>query len=328
MDDFPLGRHAVFRSTNFDETQRQVADILGLRSLEFATSDHRINARLHSVALPHVVAISLTYGGDVVCVHDPVEDFLVHVPMSGSLLVRAGRQEFWATPQRMSIVSPPGSATIAWSRDSTAMIFRFDRAAVEAELMDLVDLIDVPADAPLRFQSTMDAVNEPLRSWRAMALFTATTLDAAGGLLDHPRVVNHVERLLLRGLLLSQPHRYSTQLADDSGLGRPRHISDAIRIIEDRPGLDVTVGSLARKVGVSARSLQDGFRQHLGMSPMQYLRTVRLRGARTDLLALDADDPTTVAEVATRWGFTHLGRFSQYYRARYGEPPSRTLRGP
>lgn len=66
----------------------------------------------------------------------------------------------------------------------------------------------------------------------------------------------------------------------------------------------------------------------LGMPPMQYLRTVRLRGVREELLGLDPEDSTTVAEVATRWGFTHLGRFAQYYRARYGEPPSPTRRGP
>jgi transcriptional regulator GlxA family with amidase domain len=196
---------------------------------------------------------------------------------------------------------------------------------VEAEL---VDLVDVPGDEPLRFQSTMDATTEPLRSWRATAIFVATTLDAVGGLLDHPRVVAHVERVLLRGLLLAQPHTYTANLSDGSSQSQPRHVTEAIALMVDRPAHDFTVGSLARVVGVSARSLQDGFRQHLGMSPMQYLRTVRLRGARADLLALDGDDPTTVAEVAVRWGFTHLGRFAQYYRSRYGEPPSRTLRGP
>jgi hypothetical protein len=40
----------------------------------------------------------------------------------------------------------------------------------------------------------MDAAVEPLRSWRATAIFVASTLDAEGGLLDHPRVVAHVER--------------------------------------------------------------------------------------------------------------------------------------
>jgi AraC-like DNA-binding protein len=326
MNDFPLSRHAVFRSSDLDETRLQITDVLGARSLEFATADHRLDARLHAVSLPHILAVSITYGGDVVCVLDPVDDFfLVHVPMSGSMLVRGSRYEFWATPQRPSVISPPGPVTTTWDRDTTAMIFRFDRAAVEAEL---VDLIAMRGEEPLRFQSTMDATSEPLRSWRATAIFVASTLDADGGLLDHPKIVAHVERMLLRGLLLAQPHTYSAHLADDSSQSRPRHVTEAIVLMEDRPTHDFTVGNLARVVGVSARSLQDGFRQHLGMAPMQYLRVVRLRGARTDLLALDPDDPTTVAEVAVRWGFAHLGRFAQYYRSRYGEPPSRTLRGP
>ena len=34
-----------------------------------------------------------------------------------------------------------------------------------------------------------------------------------------------------------------------------------------------------------------------------------------------------VAEVAFRWGFTHLGRFAARYAELYGETPSQTLRG-
>ncbi|WP_278258467.1 helix-turn-helix domain-containing protein [Nocardioides convexus] len=34
----------------------------------------------------------------------------------------------------------------------------------------------------------------------------------------------------------------------------------------------------------------------------------------------------TVGEAASRWGFTHLGRFAAAYRGRYGVAPSDTLR--
>jgi len=48
--------------------------------------------------------------------------------------------------------------------------------------------------------------------------------------------------------------------------------------------------------------------------------------ARRDLL--DADPAqASVTDIAARWGFFHLGRFSQAYRAMYQELPSQTLAG-
>ncbi|WP_363094775.1 helix-turn-helix domain-containing protein, partial [Pseudonocardia sp. 73-21] len=34
----------------------------------------------------------------------------------------------------------------------------------------------------------------------------------------------------------------------------------------------------------------------------------------------------SVADIASHWGFTHLGRFAAAYRERYGCVPSETLR--
>nr|BFE68907.1 hypothetical protein GCM10020092_022080 [Actinoplanes digitatis] len=48
--------------------------------------------------------------------------------------------------------------------------------------------------------------------------------------------------------------------------------------------------------------------------------------AHRDLQASDPTTGVTVAMIANRWGFTHLGRFSTDYRAAYGTSPSRTLR--
>lgn len=57
------------------------------------------------------------------------------------------------------------------------------------------------------------------------------------------------------------------------------------------------------------------------MSPMQYLRGVRLDRAREDLQA----GVGTVSDIAYQWGFTNLGRFARAYRERFGELPSDTL---
>jgi methylphosphotriester-DNA--protein-cysteine methyltransferase len=72
-------------------------------------------------------------------------------------------------------------------------------------------------------------------------------------------------------------------------------------IIEARPHLPLTSSTLAKECHVSVRTLQAGFQRHLGMSPMAYVRVVRLRHAHRDLRSAD---PThhTVAAIAHRWG--------------------------
>jgi transcriptional regulator GlxA family with amidase domain len=58
------------------------------------------------------------------------------------------------------------------------------------------------------------------------------------------------------------------------------------------------------------------------MTPMTYLRRVRLERARQDL----QENSGSVSDIANRWGFSNLGRFSHAYREQFGETPSATLR--
>lgn len=82
--------------------------------------------------------------------------------------------------------------------------------------------------------------------------------------------------------------------------------------------------TLARAVGVSARSLFRGFQQLRGYGPMEAVRRARLRRVRLDLLT--AVPHERVTDAAMRWGFFHLGRFSRLYSEHFGELPSETRR--
>jgi AraC-like DNA-binding protein len=68
-----------------------------------------------------------------------------------------------------------------------------------------------------------------------------------------------------------------------------------------------------------------GFRRFRNTTPMGYLRVVRLELARTELIR-GGQRALSVAAVANALEFAHLGRFARDYKARFGEPPSRTLR--
>jgi AraC-like DNA-binding protein len=60
---------------------------------------------------------------------------------------------------------------------------------------------------------------------------------------------------------------------------------------------------------------------------MAYLRRTRLEYAHQELGAAIPGDGTTVTDVAARWGYANLSRFTSSYRRAYGELPSHTLRG-
>ncbi|MFJ0617978.1 helix-turn-helix transcriptional regulator [Bordetella bronchiseptica] len=88
----------------------------------------------------------------------------------------------------------------------------------------------------------------------------------------------------------------------------------------------ITLGEVARRSGYSLRALELIFRRTTHMTPGRWFMTARLNGALRDLLTCDEACP--VAEIAARWGFQHMSRFSQYYRTIFGELPRDTLKRP
>ena len=87
----------------------------------------------------------------------------------------------------------------------------------------------------------------------------------------------------------------------------------------------ITVPELCERLHVSRRTLQYCFENVLGMSPIQYLRIIRLNGARRDLRE-DLLECKTVQGIAADWGFWHFSQFSSDYRKLFGQTPSESLR--
>ncbi len=81
---------------------------------------------------------------------------------------------------------------------------------------------------------------------------------------------------------------------------------------------------LAAAANVSIRTLTRGFTERHGTGPMGFLKARRLDAAYRQLLGAELDS-TTVTEVATRYGFNHLGKFAINYKQAFGESPSVTL---
>jgi AraC-like DNA-binding protein len=199
---------------------------------------------------------------------------------------------------------------------------KIDQVAVDTALERL---IDQSVNSPIPFEATLPLDGSAAQSWVRLLTMVNEQFECPDSLVRHSLVSAPLVESLIHGLLLLTDHPYREALAAPVPPWRPAAVRSAIDIIEAGPDLPLTTSTLATQCHVSVRTLQEGFHRHLGMSPMTYVREVRLRRAHRDLRSADPSR-STVASIAHRWGFTHLGRFAAAHKAMYGETPMQAIR--
>jgi AraC-like DNA-binding protein len=316
-----LARHEICVSTDLDEFRDRLCGVYYPARVE--TLDRRVQlqrSRLCAATLQHLTFGYVRFGApSVVDVGALTHSYHVNVPLSGEVASMYGHQETVATPQRAAVFGPTEHTVLPrWSADAAQFCLRIDRMMLERELEAMLDR---PV-GEIRFDIGFDLDTEAAQSWLATVRLLASEFDRAGSLLEEPSTQAYFERLIMTGLLLAHRHNYSDALRSPRRPAPSRAVKKALELIESHPEQSVTVADLARASGVSTRSLQAGFMNQLDMSPMAYLREVRLRRAHAELEA----GGTTVTDAAYRAGFTHLSRFAELYRQRFGVCPSETLR--
>ncbi|MGQ4601400.1 helix-turn-helix domain-containing protein [Nocardia sp. R6R-6] len=218
------------------------------------------------------------------------------------------------------IVASAGSAAeVEYLSDRCNVIqIRFDRAALQNELSHILGR---SVSTPLTFDLSPDLnVLGPFQS-------TLRLLEEEVGnprILARKPIAEQLYRLLASSLIHSAPHNYSAEIASPTGFTGPRAIRTAIELLEADPLGFTTVGDIAKAVSLSVRALEEGFNRHVGTTPMQYRRRVRLERARRQLLDADAED-ITATSVASRWGYGNYGRFAAEYRREFGSTPFEDL---
>jgi AraC-like DNA-binding protein/TolB-like protein len=102
----------------------------------------------------------------------------------------------------------------------------------------------------------------------------------------------------------------------------PQHVKRALVYMRSNVAEKITLPGLATSCGVPERTLLKQFKIFVGLSPLAYLRRLRLNLTRGELSQADCE--ISISEIAISFGFTHLGRFATEYRRAFGETPSAT----
>lgn len=297
-----------------------------------AYSDHKVSLSgrtsgfrfTHSVADCGVFKVGVArHSMALHSIWEPLDDILLisHL-LEGRFTIRSSTAEVVAGPDDVFAYDPDARMTVDWNDIRMAQV-RIRRSAVERVAAELVG--DDRGTLPLTFALARPTSHAKATHWKRLMQYVTGDVAANRSVHGSPLVMRHVQRLVIATALETFPNS-AVAAPGTRASAAPDAVRRACAYIEEHAGSDIDLTDVAHAAHVGPRALQRAFRRALDVTPLGYLRSVRLDRAHADLQTADPSDGATVGAIASRWGFGHPGRFAADYRLRYGRSPSDTLR--
>jgi AraC-like DNA-binding protein len=172
--------------------------------------------------------------------------------------------------------------------------------------------------------------NSPLKSGSPRAISVVTLDD---GLLDalcrlfqllqEPVLIDRVAPLIEQEIavrLLHGFHGPTLRHLVTKG-STSHHVAKVITWIRQNFTAEVSMEELAARAHMSPSTFRLNFRNVAGMSPLQYIKNLRLQEARHLMLSNSLDAGSAAVQV----GYESASQFSREYRRMFGEPPQRDI---
>ncbi|MCH4245721.1 AraC family transcriptional regulator [Acinetobacter gerneri] len=308
----------VFRNQDLNETQSCVADIFKPHDLKACNAKIQSTSSMYHMNCGNLSISRLEYGMDVVIEPDCLEKFyLIQIPIAGHAQIEFQNEKFVSYSQLGSIISPDLPIRMTWAACSPQITLKIPK---QNFLQHCRQHLPESQQNALIFDPKLD-----LNSTNSLYFFQLyqNLLDSTiyeNHPLNHPLVSKEFESNLYNALIYGQQHNLSSQfLRTDKNIISPYFVKNTQEFIEAHIHEALSIELLAEHAGVSVRTLFLGFKKFLGTTPMAYLKEQRFQNAHLDLIR---SEHLSITEIAFKWGFTHLGRFSQEYKQRFGHLPS------
>jgi AraC-like DNA-binding protein len=184
-------------------------------------------------------------------------------------------------------------------------------------------VLDWRPQKPIVFDPSVDLEQGVGGHARRILAFLVDEIERDSAVLENPILKASFDEMLLNALL-ALPNNYSNELVGGPTLSvAPALVRRAEEFMEAHATEPITISDLVEQCGCSRRALFCTFRKFRGYTPNQFLANSRLRAARASLQSPSPSE--TITSIAFASGFSHLGRFSEAYRRRFGELPSETM---
>lgn len=280
-----------------------------------------LDLRINGIYLPGIYVGYIQYGSPAEIRTNPAYNkFWLELPINQVIEFGIAGQSIACGPERAAVSSPMHDLVIRTKGTGARLNVAMTVSALSRQLAGLLG--EAPA-APLELAPFMDLTAGYGCSLAQQIRLAVMDLQRAGWMRWDAIAVSMFEQFVMCRLLLSHPNNYSEALRRRERALTPRDLRRALDYMHANLTAPITVADIAEASGIAGRTLFQYFRDFRGTTPMRYLREARFEKVRDALRKPQADE--RVAEIVTRCGFSHLGRFASEYRGRFGESPSETL---
>lgn len=312
---FLLQKHNILHTDSQETISERVTHYLCPHRMRLFDGP-RLASRLSAVSFGHLAIIELQYGANVEI--DPVEEsdvYLFRITLEGQGTIVYADRQVSMVQGGVTVTSPCQRALIQTSPNCHNIIVRVPRRQLEQRLsLQLEQRIHLPIIFDHYFPEHYTGTLFLLDTIKYFAHLTHA--------LPQHQQAKLMEDYLYDSLLGMFLNNYSKQLSNNP-TPLPHYVKSAKNHIDKRLKQGVELESLARRVGVSTRTLQYGFRQFLGLSPKAYFTQQRMMSVHQDLL--EAPRGQRVTDIVMQHGINSPGHFSAQYKEVYGVTPVQTL---
>lgn len=324
MEEMWLSNFQIIHSKYPDQIREMVAEVMVPHRLIPRGQDAKLDTIVRGRTLPNLGLYYINYGGDVSIELDQPTDtyFAVQSPTSGDVEIDSNGHTFISTVDCASVISPKDDLKMQWPRGCGQLICQVGKAALESHL---AGLLGTSLRKPLWFRRALDVSKGPGLGVRIMMEQLGRHINRRDALLDDLANARHTEQDFMTELLYSQWHNYTDTLSVEASAATSKEVQTVIDLLQSHPERAHTIYGLARRVDISARSLQRRLRRERGTTFQELLQDIRLQRIHDELRAADPD-VVNVIDVMIRWRTPPTGHSFNRYRELFGESPGETLK--
>lgn len=317
-----LSNHPMFAGEDVDQARQVLSTMFTEISLEPDTGNAPFKAEVNGLELPKVGITHLRFRDD--CIAGPIAPLDFHTlqfSQLGKCTFDIGDQVVPGSKNEGVMLSAGQKVRVHHTDDNDILCIIVKDQVIRDVISSWVGHANFPA---LRFRPQFNPEQPRPASLLAFLKTIVNELNRPGGILDAPAAIASIEHTLITSMLTGLEHNLEEVLRQPVAMAGNTQIRLIEEFLEAHATQPIDMQTIARETGHSVSSIYRTFRRYRDYTPMEFLKRIRMRLVRQQLL--QAYPGSSVTSIALDCGFAHLGRFAAEYKRYFGESPSETVK--